>query len=80
MTDYYKAFQVLSASRPIGMGAVGAIPLSEIAAYLALFGVYDYEERDAYVTMIQALDSVYLQHVNKSQAASPTKAGPKKRR
>jgi len=81
VADYYKAFQMLSSSRPIGMGAVGAIPISEMAAYLDLFGILDHEERELFITMMQALDSVYLKHVNKSAEAKPeTAKAPRKRR
>jgi hypothetical protein len=80
VVDYYRAFNVLSASRPLGMGAVGSIPVSEIAAYLNLFEVHDYEEREAYVTMIQALDSVYLKRVNKSTESKATPKASGKRR
>jgi len=81
VADYYKAFQILSSSRPIGMGAVGAIPISEMAAYLGLFGVRDHEEREHFIKMMQALDSVYLTHMNKrAEAATEQSKAPRKRR
>lgn len=56
------------------MGSVGAIPLSEIAAYCQLYQLHDEEEIDTFVTMIHALDSSYLKWINdparkKEQAA-----------
>lgn len=82
VAEQYRAFQMLSASRPVGMGGVGAIPLSEIAVYLDLFEVHDFDERDAYITMIQALDSVYLKHMAQkaSESAPKTKAKPPRKR
>lgn len=80
MADYYKAFQVLSSSRPIGMGVVGAIPVSEMLAYLDVIEVRDREERETFITMVQALDSVYLPHVNKSAEAEADKAKPARKR
>ena len=59
----YRAFQMLSSSRSVGMGGVSAIAFSEIAAYLQFEGICDYEEKTAWVMTIQALDSVYLKHV-----------------
>ena len=83
MADYYRAFHVLSASRQLGMGVVGPIALSEILAYFVMYEVSDYEERETYVTMIQALDSVYLSQMNKSAETPDAKAktgGKAKRR
>lgn len=80
VADYYKAFQILSSSRPIGMGAVGAIPVSEMAAYLGLFGVRDREERETFIKMMQALDSVYLKHMSKRAEAAPEKAKASRKR
>lgn len=78
--EYYRAFQVLSASRPIGMGGVGAIPVSEMMAYFGLAEVLDPDERDTYVKMIQALDSTYLKHVNtKSDEKKPKAKSPRRR-
>ena len=65
LSGYYAAFNLLSSSRQLGMGAVGAIPMSEIAAYFEMFEVHDLDERETTITMIKALDSVYLKHVNK---------------
>src|SRR6188508_1017219 len=69
--SYFHAFNTLSASRPMGMGAVGAIPVSEMHAYFLLFDITDLDERSTYIKMIQALDAVYLRKVN---STSDTKA------
>ena len=72
VAEYHRAFHTLSASRPVGLGGVGPIPLTELAAYLNLFGVHDYDEREAFIKMIQALDSVYLKHMHeKAEAKKP---------
>lgn len=79
LAEYYRAFQVLTSSRSVGMGGVGAIPLSEIAAYFELFEVHDPDERYAYVTMIKALDSAYLERTNKASTASVKPVEPRKK-
>lgn len=56
---YWEAWQVLSLSRPSGFG-VGAIPISEIKAYLELYQVDDLDERIRYVRLIQAADGEFL--------------------
>ncbi len=58
---------------------IGAIPLSEIAAYFELFEVHDPDERHAYVTMIKALDSAYLERTNKASTASVKPVEPRKK-
>lgn len=79
--DYYKAFNLLSTSRQLGMGAAGAIPMSEMMAYFEVFEVHDLDERETTITMIKALDSVYLKHVNKkSEEIKPKGKVPRKRR
>ncbi len=75
LAEYYRAFNALSSSRQVGMGGVGPIPMSEMAAYFEVFEVRDLEERDTYITMIQALDSVYLKHVNKPSDQPKGKSG-----
>lgn len=74
---------VLNDSRPIGMGGVGSIPLSEIKAYCDLYAVEDLEDVDRLVTMIKVLDSEYLKWMKaKREQAKSSKqqgrvAGPK---
>ena len=58
-----EAFYVLSGSRQIGMG-VGAIPISEIEAYIHLYGLID-EDIDRFIKLIAAMDSAYVQHANR---------------
>lgn len=82
--DYYNAFNVLSSSRPSGMGGVGPIPLSEILAYFSIFEIHDPDDRVTYITMMQSLDSVYLSHINKRtdkvDNAAPAIRKPQRRR
>jgi hypothetical protein len=59
---YYSGYMVLTSSRPMGMGGPGAIPLTEITAYLDLIGERDDDERMRWVRLIRSMDSVYLQH------------------
>ena len=75
VVEYYSAFQTLSASRPVGMGGVGSIPISEMMAYFELVEIRDPDERLTYVTMTQALDSVYLKHVHKTPDRPETADG-----
>ena len=59
LEPYWEAFLVLSQTRPVGMG-VGAIPLSEIVAYLDLHQVEDPEERRDTLRYVQILDRAFL--------------------
>jgi len=60
IAPYYEAYSTLNGSRQIGMNGAGPIPLSEIDAYTRLYGITDQDEKEKYVTMINALDSAYL--------------------
>lgn len=54
-------------SRQLAFGDVGAIPISEIKAYLDLIGITGLEEKEEYLYFIQLLDLKYLeQHRKKS--------------
>lgn len=58
----WEAFNVLSPSRNVGMGA-GAIPLSEVKAYCEMFDVAGQEKEDL-LYLIRALDDEYLKITN----------------
>lgn len=78
LAEYMGAFKLLSSSRSVGMGGVGAIPISEMMAYFALSEIFDPDERETYITMMQSLDSAYLKRMNtKSDEQRPE--GPAKR-
>lgn len=47
------------------MGGIGPIPLSEIVAYLDMFGVTDIDDREYWIRMIRVLDRVYIDFMNK---------------
>lgn len=64
VTEYWEAFQMLSGSRAVHQGGVGSVPLSEIVAYLDAVFLVDVDERLRFIRMIQALDGVYVTHVN----------------
>jgi hypothetical protein len=59
---YYNAFQTCNASRPLGPGGAGAIPISEVLAFLQLVGIAIREERVKYLHLIQDLDNLALEH------------------
>ena len=60
---YYRAFTTLSQSRPSGgMGGRSAIPISEILAFCQLVGIASKEERLKYLSLIQELDQICLEH------------------
>jgi len=52
-----EAFGELSASRPMGMGAIGFIPIVEVATWAAINGV---EDAATLARHIRALDAVYV--------------------
>lgn len=56
------AFHACSASRPLHMGGAGAVPISEILAYLELVGIASAAVRAKYLRLIQHLDAAYLSH------------------
>ena len=60
--DYYTAFNQLSSSRASGMGGAGAIQISEILAYCLLVGIANREERVKYLSLVQELDHICLEH------------------
>ena len=66
VADYWNGFQILSGSRAIHQGGIGPIPLTEMVAYMEATYLYDVDERLKFITMIQALDSVYVTHINES--------------
>jgi hypothetical protein len=62
--DYWEAFQYCSTSRKVHQGGIGAIPLTEIVAYMDAVYLRDVDERLRTIKMIQCLDQVYVSHVN----------------
>jgi len=74
MACYWKAFHECNSSRSVGM-SVGAIPLSEIVAYLNLHYITDIDERLEYTKWIMFLDQVYLK-LNREKQEKETKNRP----
>ena len=66
---FVEAWARLKNSRPMGQGAIGHIPLSEMASYLSMMRIDGLDEKDRWVRMISALDSVYVEHINKKLEA-----------
>lgn len=60
--EYLDAFHTLSKSRPRDMAGPGAIPVSDVLAYVNLVGVASGEERVKYLRLIQQMDDVFLEH------------------
>ncbi len=58
--ELWEAFSVLSSSRPVGFG-VGYIPLTEMVCYATVIG---YERVTDFVSIMRALDSVFVKHQN----------------
>lgn len=56
---YIDAFITLSNGRPLGEFD-GAIPLSDIAAYMDIFGIDDDDEKEEFVSIIRMMDGAYL--------------------
>lgn len=59
---FLEAFNRMNVSRPISFGTPMPIPLSEIGAYLGIYGWNDPEEL---VEVIQEADGEYLKSVRK---------------
>ena len=74
VSEYWEAFQVLSGSRMIHQGGVGPIPLSELVAYMDATYLIDVDDRLRFIKMMQALDNVYVSHVNREAKQTADKA------
>ena len=61
---FLNAFSTLSGSRRVGM-SLGGIPLSEMHVYWSEIGSIG--PFDEFVSIINAMDAKYLQHVAKTQ-------------
>lgn len=61
---YWGAFWMLDPGRPVYQGSLGRIPLSEIHAYLGIFGIIEIETKLLFIRTIKALDSVYVKLTN----------------
>lgn len=80
--SYLEAYYTLTGSRQTGM-SVGAIPLSEIEAYVRLLGVPNWFETDdmnikAFVEVITKVDNSFLVEHHKEQEAQAKKKPVKK--
>jgi hypothetical protein len=64
LVNDYRAFIDLSASRQTGM-VEGAIPLSEIYAYMQIFEIAVYAQRKLFLQRMRFLDKIYLDFVHK---------------
>ena len=62
---FIQAFYQLGASRPLGYGALGAIPISEMVVYWRHVGRIG--AIDEFIDVIQALDAEFLSTVNGKQ-------------
>ena len=74
VAGYWDGFQCLSGSRAVTQAGIGPIPISEIVAYMEAIYLRDVDERLKFIKMIQALDTIYVNHINekakqKSEAA-----------
>lgn len=62
---YWDAFWMLDTGRQVYQGSLGSIPLSEVHAYLEIFGIVEIETKLLFIKTIRALDSVYVKLQNK---------------
>ncbi len=69
--EYYSAFNVLSDSRKVLDGGIGAIPVTEVFAYMQMFNIGTWpdgrikvDEREHFIKMIKTLDRAYIKHIN----------------
>jgi hypothetical protein len=69
---FYEAFHCLSRSRPSGFNSAAAIPVSEVLAYCQLMGIVNQRLRSKYLSLVQDMDRICLDHwaeIQKKQAA-----------
>lgn len=70
-TEVLEGFFLLSPRRQFGgFGGAGAIPMTEIKAFLELRLVEDPEEVEDWVTLLNRLDAIYLKHLAQEQEKS----------
>jgi hypothetical protein len=65
--EYFEAYEALASGRPPGFTGPGAIPVSEILAYVNLVGIASRDARLKYLRLIQAMDQTYLTFVVEAQ-------------
>lgn len=56
----YEAFFLLTDSRPVHFGGLGAIPLSEIESYMRVDGIEEWDDRYRFMLLIKRMDAEYL--------------------
>ena len=56
----WEGFLTISASRQMGFNGPQPISLSEVLAFLTYRGISDPEEREQFLTLVQALDQVFI--------------------
>lgn len=59
----FSAFKMLLSSRPWTMGGAGAIPLSEMLAWLDWQNIHG-DDADDWLYLWQAMDAAYLDEIN----------------
>lgn len=64
MISFVEAFQDLNSCRTIGMGSVGPIPYTAILHWIEF---WDIDQPDIYISIVQAIDQVYLSIVNEKK-------------
>lgn len=62
---YWKAYQELSGSRTWSQGGPSEIPYTPKILWLNENGVFDEDDRNDILHVIQKLDTAYLEHVSK---------------
>ncbi len=67
IVPYWRAFTALASSRQSGMG-LGYIPYSEIVFYLNENDIFDQEERERMLNIIQFIDGKYVELKNVKKA------------
>ena len=62
IAELWEAFSVLSASRPVGFGGIGYIPLAEMTTYATVIG---YERVADFIGIMRTLDAEFVNHQNR---------------
>lgn len=59
----WSGFAALSRRRPVGF-SVGAIPLAELRAWMDEMGLHDPEQREDFLTVVEAMDAEFMRIQN----------------
>ena len=74
----WSGFWIASPSRPIGMGGVGGVLLTEVEAVMRLYRIEDWSAQMDFMQLIKGLDHAYLDFQAEKSNAKQLQSDAKK--